>query len=156
MINYTFKTENEKTNYLNGMVLDMSEALKEIYTSEIIEFIKDAKRGDARAWLNEESTFQGNEWLLDSVIKSMGSDIDLSLIAEAENIPRNATLTTKQTCLFQIQEMKLDLITLLSLRYALQEAIKENTKQMIQWTNTAQEKAKQCAKETEAANDGSY
>ena len=153
MINYDFKNEIEKTNYLNGMVLDMSEALKEIYTSEIIEFIKDAKRGDARAWLNEESTFQGNEWLLDSVIKSMGSDIDLSLIAEAENIPRNATLTTKQTCLFQIQEMKLDLITLLSLRYALQEAIKENTKQMIQWTNTAQEKAKQCAEETEAAND---
>lgn len=153
MINYDFKNEIEKTNYLNGMVLDMSEALKEIYTSEIIEFIKDAKRGDARAWLNEESTFQGNEWLIDAVIKSMGSDIDLSLIAEAENIPRNATLTTKQTCLFQIQEMKLDLITLLSLRYALQEAIKENTKQMIQWTNTAQEKAKQCAKETEAAND---
>lgn len=156
MINYDFKNEIEKTNYLNGMVLDMSEALKEIYTSEIIEFIKDAKRGDARAWLNEESTFHGNEWLLDSIIKSMGSDIDLSLIAEAENIPDNTTLSTRQVCLLQIQEKKLDLITLLSLKHALQEAIKETTKQMIQWTNTAQEKAKQCTEETEAANDGSY
>jgi len=156
MINYDFKNEIEKTNYLNGMVFDMSEALKEIYTSEIIEFIKDAKRGDARAWLNEENAFHGNEWLLDSIIKYLGSDIDLSLIAEAQNIPRNTTLTTEQTCLFQIQEMKLDLITLLSLRHALQEAIKETTKQMIQWTNTAQANAKQCTTDTKAANDDKY
>lgn len=114
----------------------MIEALQDIYTSQIIEFITDAKRGDARAWLNEEDTFHGNEWLLDSVITAMSNDVNLFLVAKAEYIPRGTFLTAKENCLYQLQEMKLDLITLLSLKHAINEQIINMTKEMISITNS--------------------
>lgn len=115
---------------------DMIEALQDIYTSQIIEFITDAKRGDARAWLNEEDTFHGNEWLLDSVITAMSNDVNLFLVAKAEHIPRGIVLTAKESCLYQLQEKKLDLITLLSLKHTVNEQITKITKEMIGITNS--------------------
>ncbi|ELV07715.1 Hypothetical protein F387_01521 [Wohlfahrtiimonas chitiniclastica SH04] len=115
---------------------DMIEALQDIYTSQIIEFITDARRDNIRAWLNEGDTFHGNEWLLDSVITAMSNDVNLCLVAKSEHIPIGTFLTAKENCLYQLQEMKLDLITLLSLKHAVNEQIINMTKEMISITNS--------------------
>ncbi|MBS7828383.1 hypothetical protein J7554_04535 [Wohlfahrtiimonas chitiniclastica] len=115
---------------------DMIEALQDVYTSQIIEFITDARRDNIRTWLNEEDTFHGNEWLLDSVITAMSNDVNLFLVAKAEHIPIGTFLTAKENCLYQLQEMKLDLITLLSLKHAINEQIINMTKEMISITNS--------------------
>ncbi|MDC7252983.1 hypothetical protein [Wohlfahrtiimonas chitiniclastica] len=156
MINYDFKNEAEKNNYLNGMVLDMCEALKDVYTDQVIEFITDAKRSNIRAWLNEEDTFHGNEWLLDSVITAMSNDANLRLVAKAEHIPIGTFLTAKENCLYQLQEMKLTLITLLSLKHAINEQIKNSVTEMILLTRQMDAKVQQDYKTQEAANDAHY
>lgn len=115
---------------------DMIEALQDVYTSQIIEFITDARRDNIRTWLNEEDTFHGNEWLLDSVITAMSNNVNLFLVAKAEHIPIGTFLTAKENCLYQLQEMKLDLITLLSLKHAINEQIINMTKEMISITNS--------------------
>lgn len=156
MINYDFKNEAEKNNYLNGMVVDMCEALQDVYTSQIIEFITDARRDNIRAWLNEGDTFHGNEWLLDSVITAMSNDVNLCLIAKSEHIPIGTFLTAKENCLYQLQEMKLTLITLLSLKHAINEQIKNSVTEMILLTRQMDAEIQQNYKTQEAANDAHY
>lgn len=132
----TILNNHNKSQHQRNTAHDMAEALQEIYTSQIIEFITDAKRGNARAWLNEEDTFHGNEWLLDSVITAMSNDVNLFLVAKAEHIPRGSILTDKESHLYQLQEMKLTLITLLSLKHATNEQMTKITKEMIGITNS--------------------
>lgn len=117
----------------NARIIEIADSLNllhsEVYSASDMDFILNGKLKEVEEIISNGEGFIENYWLIDEVIKAMDSSLDLSLIEKGEPMPFYCE-SEESFYKHQIRDMKQEVITLLSLQYAVKAEINKRMADM--------------------------
>lgn len=130
----TFMIENKKSyDAKNARIIEVTDTVgylqSEVYSAENISFILNGRLKETEETIINGDGFMDNYWLIDEVIKAMDSSLDLSLVEKGEPMPFYCE-SEESFYKHQIRDMKQEVITLLSLQYAVKAEINKRIADM--------------------------
>lgn len=117
----------------NARIIEIADSLNllhsEVYSASDMDFILNGKLKGVEEIISNGEGFTENHWLIDAVIYAMDSSLDLSLIEKGEPMPFYCE-SEESFYKHHIRDMKQEVITLLSLQYAVKAEINKRMADM--------------------------